>query len=1293
VPPEHRATRASRPPWAAALIAIGLLAAVARAEDPSVRLRVEWGGGSERRWQGTLSVSEGVVTAPQALGIEADEPGSMWVDDDHLVLGARSTRAYDGVDITVRAPLDAKLIVQLSAADEPDARHTAEVPLRAVLDQYHSSQLDQKGNHLLVRRVPGDKFKLSFARTSLVFDPGEVFALEVRPQLFGVGSGTRLRLQARLTAPRSTRPLWSDEHEFNAPEGGTMPAVPLAVKMPEHEGVYDLVLTATRRSLQERLSLRPTVDERHVQLIVVSSERPAIAPHTPLEVLLEIDPANPAWWERLGNLPLMPGWRRGPLGNGDLAPWQHPLGSLVQLGPGGREPNISWEAYPLPISKPGHAHIVEVEYPSDVPQSLGISLVEPNVTGAVMPIGLDSGVYLPSEAAESTPVMARHRLVFWPRTSWPLLLMTNRRQGARAVYGRIRLLGPRQSAFTTLAREPVAGRLPRAFPPDARPAGRLLAGYFDRPLFPENFSGSQAFDSWSAPSGRALDDWNTFQEGANRLVEYVNYVGYNGLMMSVLSDGSTIYPSTQLEPTPRYEDGVLLSSGQDPLRKDVLELLFRLFDREQLQLIPALQFSAPLADLEAVKRHGGPSTVGIDLIGVDGGAWTSQHEARQGLAPYYNPLNPRVQEAMLAVVREVADRYATHPSFTGLALQLSADGYAQLPGVEWGFDEQTLARFQLESQVDLGADPGVREAAQLLTGKHRAAWVAWRCQTLARFYQRLQTELSAAHPGAKLYLATADLFNRPELSQELRPSLPKNALVEDALRNVGIDPELYRQRPNIVLLRAQRIAPLSALPMQAVNLELNQSPELDRIFYNPGSSGSLFFHEPQEARLPSFDAKSPFRNTYLRLVSQPSPGGRQNRRRFAHALATLDAQAMFDGGWLLPLGQEDELRDLIDVYRQLPPLTFETIAGASQPVTVRTCVSDNHTYFYVVNDSPWSATLKLAVSGAEGSTPERLGNGSSLPEPAVETDGISWTVELAPYEIVAGTFPSGAVQLSNPQVKLQTQVVESLDLRIKDLWARAATLKHPPPCEQPANANLEAAANSDGTLVGWTLGEQAGGRARVDAAEHHGGKQSVRLTAGTNGVTLSGTAIATPQTGRLSASVWLRVADESKQPPLQLGIHGQWAGADYTRSARLGLGSPQKLHAGWSQFLFQVRDLPVDGLTKLQVRFDLVGPGEIWIDDVELFDLDFTDNERLELSKTITLAEYKRKSNEWGDCLRLLEGYWPRFLVANVPLTRDPLAERPRRPPLAPSTIRGGEEKRGVMERIRGSMPDIYFWR
>ena len=182
----------------------------------------------------------------------------------------------------------------------------------------------------------------------------------------------------------------------------------------------------------------------------------------------------------------------------------------------------------------------------------------------------------------------RHRVVFWPRSTTPILILTNHRDDAPALYGRIRVLsGPPE----------LPGRAVTA-----QDSTRLLGVYYERPLFPENFSASDVLDP---VSGRNLNDWVTFQQGGSRLVQYLKHIGHNSAMLSVLHEGSTIYPSRLLEPVAKYDNGMYFANGQDPVRKDVLEMLFRLFDREGLRLVPAVQFAAPLPELEAALRQQG----------------------------------------------------------------------------------------------------------------------------------------------------------------------------------------------------------------------------------------------------------------------------------------------------------------------------------------------------------------------------------------------------------------------------------------------------------------------------------------------------------------------------------------------------------------------------------------------------------------------------------------------------------------------------------------------------------------
>ncbi|HZZ72438.1 MAG TPA: hypothetical protein VFE24_09300, partial [Pirellulales bacterium] len=505
--------------------------------DPTLRFRIAWGGGAERIWQGRVGLSAGTISDPHSLGVEADEPGSMWVAGDHLELRAQTPRAYDGVDFAVNAPLSAKLLVEFVPRGDDKHAQTIEVPLADLMRDVHNGQLDDQGNRVLIRRAPGDAIQLKLDRDSLVFSPGEEWPLEIQPQLPLLAPGTLLHLKATLASARGGKALWSKEQEVkvNAPE--TSSSVSFAITMPADEGVYELQLEASERGL---LRWNKPVADRKLQFIVLGTQPIALptnrATWTTVE---ELDPANPKGWDLLTAWPGLNNFRKGPLSNGHSAIWNHSLGPLIQLAPSPRNGELSWEAYPLAISKPGMPHILEVDVPSDIAQTLGISILEPNAAGALLPIGLDSGIDVAEEMAPATSHWLHHRIVFWPRTKSPLVMFSNHRETTRAVFGKLRVLaGP--------------AHLSRLLPDTGETSGRMLAGYLQKPLFPQNFSASEALDSWS---GRSLTDWQTFYEGGTRLIEYLHHTGQNGLMLGILADASTIYPSRLVEPTPRYDTG------------------------------------------------------------------------------------------------------------------------------------------------------------------------------------------------------------------------------------------------------------------------------------------------------------------------------------------------------------------------------------------------------------------------------------------------------------------------------------------------------------------------------------------------------------------------------------------------------------------------------------------------------------------------------------------------------------------------------------------------------------------
>jgi hypothetical protein len=1227
---------------------------------------MEWGRSIDRprQWQAEISIDRGTLSLVQPLGIEADEPGSMWSDGNRIEIHERSARSYDGLDVSVNAPLNAVLKLEFRDAHEPNS---SPIATEATLSDLVSKPainlaLDKVGNRLQIRRAPGDLLRVILPQDSLIFSPGEKLKLDIEPRLLPVAAGTTLQLRARLSSAGVGVPEQStQEQSIKTTAEETVPAtIHWEFTTPPNDGVYDIAIEASEPAAL-RWTKSKQIAERHVQFVVVQDQLPASSSdaNTSWTPVMEIDPANPHWYERFVASSLLPNLGQGNFGNISLQPWQKPLGSGVQLASNGNSPELHWQAYPLTINRLGTPHILEIEYPSDVLQTLGVSIVEPNAAGAVVPIGLDSGVYVVDESMAMPAKWLKHRLLFWPRTKNPIVLLTNRRDDLPAVFGKIRVLaGPSKLPHFPLAGVPVPER--------------LLASYQSQPLISECFGSPEVLDP---PSGRSLNDWQFFYDGAIRLAEYLNYVGYGGHMLTVMAGGSTIYPSTLVEPTTRFDKGAFFETAQDPVRKDSLELVARIFDRERLKLIPSLEFAAPLPELENRLRRGGTDAVGIQLIGSEGEIYTGQlrapdkSEQRYGKPTFYNPLNPYVQDVMLAVVRELVHRYCRHPAFSGLAIELSADGYAQLPGELWGLDDDTVARFQRDTGLNVpGAGStryGQRAAffarpdANDVVNPHRETWLKWRASKMADFYLRLQKELTSVRPDAVFYLTATNLFNSPESQRLLRPSLPAKTSIDQALLSVGIQTNLLRDERGLALVRPECLEPPEMLCNAGTDLELNRSSDLDEQFRGNMASSVLFLHASQHARLSSFDAKSPFgkeKPCAEELYAELLPADRRNRQRFIHALAAFDADFIFDGGLLLPMGQEDSLTDFVTAFRRLPVGKFETLAQVAQPVTVRTLFRDNSTYAYVVNDSEWPVTVTLGLDIPLGCRIDELSGQRRLPALA----GANWTIAMEPFDLIAVRFLGADARIKSAQANLDEDKLKPwLDNRVHELLQRKAMLANPPALQLLVNPSFELPAKN-GQIPGWSMINPAGGSLSIDAEgaavqTKPVGKQAARLDSNGSVVSMCSEPFPVPRTGRLTFSVWLRVEDVQQQPNLWLAIDD--GKGEYYPHAQVGQG---QFHIGeqWSHFQLPIDDLPLSGLDKLRVRFDLMGPGRVWIDDVQLFDLKFTDSELGQLGKILYRADSQLQSGKLAECMDQLNGYWPRFLSTFVPLP-PPIANQP----------------------------------
>lgn len=1259
--------------WWAGICGI-FVATTLTAADLDLRLRLTWGEGAAQAWRATVRINEGEISDVERLSFEADSAGSMTIQPTVIRLWQRSAATFDGVDLRVQAAAQAILFVELHSPVPGAERQVFSAALADIAADRRFSltePLDAAQNRLVVRRVPGDELRFEFERDSLVFSPLESFRFSLQPRHLAVPAGTRLRADLQLVAVDEGAPIWQQQAELEVEASGHTPAWgPLELKLPARDGVYELIAT-----LSEWKFLRySAIIQRKLQLLVVDGKPRAGAAPPPSDpsvtVWKDVDIVklhDPNWWVQWSPLPLpkvpgalprvpgVPGVKPGPLGKEHVSEREHGGVRYTELR--------DWVAAPLPIARVGQPHLLEIEYPNDIPQTVGVSILEANGAGEFRSLGLDAGWDVPSQPRPEAAQVETYQLVFWPQTKSPWLVLTNRRGPQAAVFGRIRVrAGPLQ-----LPPAPAMAKYDEGGP------HRLLAAYYDKPLFPENFSAPEGFDPLA---NRSLHDWQNFYEGATRLVEYLKYAGYNGAVISVARDGGTIYPSKQWESNLRYDNGRLFSTGQDARQKDVVELLFRLFDREGLTLVPAIEFATPLPGLEQILANPMENAAGIELteLDADGTQRSGRLRAQQGRAPYYNPLNARVQESMRAIIEELCNRYGKHASFGGLAIQLQSDGYAQFPSTNWGLDDQTVKQFSTATELDLPGEGTDRFAARFsfIRSAGMEPWLDWRSRELAAFYGQLQGVVSQDRPNARLYLATADLLKGWSVRYEMRPRLLQEGSFTEAMRRHGLDAKEFATQPGVVFLRGQRIAPLHPVASQGLNLTIRQAAEVDEFFQQAAAHGTISFHESQRLRLSAFETVSPFgpQRTLALFESHLIPGGDHNRARFAQALARTDAPALIDGGWVVPRGQEAAVRDLFLVYQQLPDVAFETVPAtgdSSSSVVLRTAKHAGRTYWYAVNDAPWPVKVLVNFDAECGLTP--LGKPFLQPERVPQ--GTPWLLSLKPYDLVGFVVDPPEAAIRQWEVQVDEGRREILRESIREVAARINGLRDPEPLEILQNPDFELPA-TQAQIPGWQYSRQPGVSVSTVPDDRLPGGQVLRMQVQDSRAVawVRSDRMPLPATGRITIQAVARTGQADTQPPLRFSVDllvdgkAEQKVLDPYRYAPLGrdvdrLGQPTgkevpALPTTWSEtpFLAQIDDLPTQGSTQMTIGFDLMGPGEVWIDEVRIYASYFQVSEQRELLKQVATANAQLERGKLIESQRYLESYWPRFLLDQVPAQR-----------------------------------------
>ena len=1276
--------------------------------------RFAWTG-TRHAWRGQIEVvnptnpsAPGAILEATSLGLEADQAAAYSVRQGVLYIHHPSSREYDGYNVCATGQKGCKVRITL-AADNQEPQ-TFDINWEDLFYQaFQFNVLDAKAT---LRRTSGDFLRLDINRDNLVYSPGENFTARLTPYELapeGLTDYNPATIKVKLQHTREGFVVYEKEYSWIPQTGGD---ILLNIPLPQEEGVYDVVITASRSKVgailprvtgavnkqleNAHLQSAKELASRKVQLAVIDPERAMSEQSEPMETRLaaEIDPANPRWWEPLERLSQLPLGLRGkqweyPLGNGNARVSQCELGPITELAANRPGENPCWEAYTFPVERTGAPHILEIEYPSNSEQTTGISIIEPNVAGAITPGNVDSGFNVTADLQRSLdkPTWKTHKIVFWPRTKSPVVVIYNLREDVVSRYGKIRVMS-------------VIGKLPKTY---SGSSPRLLAAYMDRPQFPAMFSAKKTA---SENATMALDNWETFYEGSTRMVEYLNFVGYNGAMISVNSDGSAIWPCSEVAPTPRYDTGAFSQSCSDPVRKDALEVLMRMFDRQQMRLIPAMELTQPVPALEAKVRTRDPQTSGLQWIGPDGKTILATYPPENGAAMYYNILHPEVQQFVLDMVSHLATRYKSHPAFTGLGLQLTDNSWLILPPPQWGMDDETIRRFSADTGVRVPGEGAERfqVRARFLNGPAQAHWLKWRSDKLSEFYCQLRDRLQADGVSRNLYLSGAKLFTRCH-KNALLPKIPQTTGVQTALLQCGLSPDFgLGAKRNIVLTYSQRVINGQTLRQSAAERQWNVMSDVDAFFSSHNGQriqASLFYHPSHRIRLTDFEKKSPYKPTYALLNSIPTPAGIENRKRFIQSLALWDTQEFFDGGWTFALGEEESIVNTLAAFRCLANRPYneahpaphsslltpnsqtdesQSLPPQSNAIVCRWISDGQSTWAYAVNTTPFRIAGKIQLNSASGNgssaAPRSLDNvlyrfselnnkGSAfidnVPELVYENNQLVWRSYFAPFEIQVVRF-NAPVQPSRPTVSWSQQTIDQMKSAIADLANRAESLKTARTMRSLDNPDFEQPADGSQPVPQWftwknpNQPENSASGASIDNRTAVSGKSSLRLVCDDWPTAVYSKEIAADATGRFTVSMWVK---KDPNVPLRCFIRAKCGNKNVYREmliCREPEDASANQHGGWRQHIFHVNDLPLENMDNLCLGFELPQRGEAWIDNINISDLYFSEYEQRELYKTLLPLRDKFAQGELEYCWRYQQGYWPQFLKDCVELRNAPVA-------------------------------------
>ncbi len=561
----------------------------------------------------------------------------------------------------------------------------------------------------------------------------------------------------------------------------------------------------------------------------------------------------------------------------------------------------------------------------------------------------------------------------------------------------------------------------------ANPSKRLLGDYSETlAIILENFYAGPGQEGFAWAHGTATHRHHGYYKNwYNTLENLIKYKRFCGTNLIYYCFWYVWYPYYHTDSNP------LRSMAHD----DYLDLMFDMFSANALYIIPSFE----LGGTQATPEYGIEAGMVTAPEAAKGKPTRFRVSSNGTLIRYMAGLNPAIpqnRKFVADILGEVVRRWGNSHAFAGVGNTLMwligpVMTSNDIDKETASYDDSTITRFEKESGIKIpvsNSDPErFAKRYKWLRQNHNAwkKWLAFYAKVTAEFNYDVLERLQKIKPDV-VYIPYFNQFPWKPISEAC---VEDEAPMTDYLRSVGQDPELYKNRKNLVPgytfcseHYCSRRPPKYASRPGAMD-ETNLSDKLQKLYDN-GDNTLAFVRQGFYETL----VKSPKPWLWKVTNGNPNifPAGRYGTRNLVNRLLNMTPGIILYQ-WqdmVLTLQSPEILQKFATEFRSIPMGRYQDLKGngLAKNIVLR---KNQKGDFYVVNPYWWKVNVELKFK-REGKIIDLIENST------VNTDKISFTLnayQAKVFSVAKNSFPVAAVTDISTEGKKYLQ--EKLNLLAK----------------------------------------------------------------------------------------------------------------------------------------------------------------------------------------------------------------------------------------------------------------------